>query len=91
MKQGDLLTSLAPFISVRSDGFLIRAYGESLDKDGNVVARAWCEAQVERGADFLDPADSAAAKYADLTSETNKRMGRKFRVTGFRWLNSKEI
>ena len=91
VKQGDLLTSLAPFISVRSDSFLIRAYGESLDKNGNVVARAWCEAQLERDADFLDPADAAATKYADLTSEINKRMGRKFRVTGFRWLNSKEI
>lgn len=91
VKQGDLLTPLAPFISVRSDAFLIRAYGESVDAIGIVIARAWCEARVERSAAFVDQSDPAETAYADLTSETNREMGRRFRLTGFRWLNGDEI
>lgn len=46
--QGDLLTSLAPILSPRSDTFRIRAYGEVLSPTGEVRGRAWCEAIVQR-------------------------------------------
>ena len=43
VKQADILTPIAPFISVRSDSFLVRTYGEAVDSSGNVTAKAWCE------------------------------------------------
>ena len=91
VKQGDILTSIAPVLSVRSDTFIIRAYGEALDIKGKVTARAWCEAVVERDRDYTNPADSMETLPANLTQATNKNFGRRFNVVSFRWLNSSEI
>jgi hypothetical protein len=46
--QSDLLKPIANTLSVRDDTFRIRAYGEALDAGGKVIARAWCEAVVQR-------------------------------------------
>jgi hypothetical protein len=46
--QADVLQSLGPALTARSDTFVIRGYGSSLDAAGNVVAEAWCEAVVQR-------------------------------------------
>jgi hypothetical protein len=91
VKQGDILTAIAPVLSARSDSFIIRAYGESLDSSGRVVAKAWCEAVVERTRDFIDPADEPHVMPDDLTSSTNRIFGRQFNIVSFRWLNPKEI
>ena len=89
VKHADILTPIAPWISVRSDSFTIRAYGESEDKAGNIT-RAWCEATVERSADYTDPADSRTVLPAAL-SPTNKTFGRRFHIVSFRWMNESEI
>jgi hypothetical protein len=90
VKQGDILTPIAPFISVRSDTFLIRAYGDCTDAAGNVLARAWCEAEVQRGHEFMDDADSPTTAEASLNS-TNRLLGRRCRIVSFRWLTPSEI
>ena len=46
--QADLLQYLAPALHYRSDTFTIRAYGESLDQNGEKIAEALCEATVQR-------------------------------------------
>ena len=90
--QGDLLDSLGPVIQVRSDYFRIRAVGEALSKDGkNVIARAVCEAFVQRTAAYLDGSDSAETTPADLKNPVNQTMGRKFEIVSFRWLGPTEI
>ncbi len=91
VKQGDILTPIAPVLSARSDSFIIRAYGESLDNSGQVVAKAWCEAVVERTRDYVDPADDSEVLPADLTSVANQTFGRQFKMVSFRWLNPTEI
>ena len=92
VKQGDLLTALGPLINVRGDTFVIRAYGDSRDTTGTkIVARAWCEAVVQRVPDFIDPADMAHVALSSLTSMTNKNFGRRFRVISFRFLAPQEI
>lgn len=48
LRQGDILAGLGASITARSDTFVVRAYGDSLDAGGNVLARAWCEAVVQR-------------------------------------------
>ncbi|BCX49046.1 hypothetical protein HAHE_29540 [Haloferula helveola] len=91
LTQGDLLRPLAPFITVRGDTFKIRAYGDSRDKSGKVIATAWCEVIAQRLPEFVDSTDAPETELAKLDSEANQRFGRRFVVTGFRWLNPQEI
>jgi hypothetical protein len=67
IRQADILRPIAPILSVRDDTFTIRAYGDSVDQNGNVIARAWCEAVVKRTRDFS--ADSDAADSVDSPGE----------------------
>ncbi len=88
LTQGDILQVLAPVLSARSDTFIIRAYGDSVDADGEVQARAWCEAVVQRVPQPLDPDESGlnpknAGKPGDF--------GRRFLIVSFRWLAPSEI
>ncbi|MEO0018385.1 MAG: hypothetical protein RLZZ522_1668, partial [Verrucomicrobiota bacterium] len=89
VKQADILTPIAPILSARSDSFLIRAYGEKTDASGKVIARAWCEAVVQRSASFIDPVDLPDKVYTSI-STINKTFGRRFEMVSFRWLNSSE-
>ena len=91
VKQADILTPIAPALSARSDTFLIRAHGEAVDHHGKVVARAWCEAVVERDRNFVDPADDVTTLPANLKNAVNKTFGRRFLITSFRWLSPREI
>lgn len=91
VKQGDILTPIAPILSARSDSFVIRAYGEAVGKDGEVLARAWCEATVERDKKFLDEADKPETAVGSLTSKANEAFGRRYHMTSFRWLHPDEV
>lgn len=94
--QADILMSLAPLIRVRSDTFRIRAYGESVNAKGVVLARAYCEAMVQRSPEYVDSSDLpeqevwSAAKENQL-SVTNQTFGRRYRIMSFRWLSQQEI
>ena len=90
VKQGDILTPIAPYLSARSDTFLIRAYGDSLDAGGKVVARAWCEAEIQRDGSFVDPADPVETA-TTLLKPVNKTFGRRYQMVSFRWLSESEI
>ncbi len=90
IRQADILRPIAPILTVRDDTFTIRAYGDSLDKNGNVVAQAWCEATVKRTREFCDPSD-AADSIDPPTYPMNITFGRKFEIISFRWLNPDEV
>ncbi len=103
IRQADLLRPLAPRLSARSDTFRIRAYGEALDKNGNVLAEAICEAVVQRMPEYLDPltdpdnnepwderTDELDSDSANLNT-TNEAFGRRYALISFRWLSSEEI
>jgi hypothetical protein len=89
--QADVLRQFAEQLTPRGDTFVIRTYGDALDKNGKVIARAWCEAVVQRTPDYMDKADENHTRAAELNSEANKRFGRSFQIYSFRWLNSSEI
>ena len=98
VKQADILTPIGPRLTVRSDSFRIRAYGEARDKNNNITAQAWCEATVQRTPDYLDPEDPSHAaenitgrSIPDLFRDVNKSFGRRFITTSFRWINPSEI
>ncbi|MGB6223382.1 hypothetical protein [Haloferula sp.] len=88
LTQGDVLQVLAPALSARSDSFIIRAYGETSNASGEVLARAWCEAVVQRTPIPVKP-DATGLNSADLGEAGD--FGRRFIVTGFRWLRPDEV
>ena len=100
--QSDLLRPIANTLSVRDDTFRIRAYGEALDPNGKVIARAWCEAVVQRAPEYCDTTNEAdvPSREMDVTgrfSDTDKltpinlRFGRRFHIESFRWLSGTEV
>ena len=75
-----IMTAIGPTLTVRSDTFRIRAYGEALNPVpepgqtvGKVEATAYCEAVVQR------------------TPQTMPGFGRRFVITYFRWLGPDDI
>ncbi|WP_367872136.1 hypothetical protein [Luteolibacter sp. Populi] len=93
LTQADVLQVIGPALSVRSDTFRIRAYGEATDAGtGLPVARAWCEAVVQRMPEYVvDEKDAATVRPASLQSEVNKTFGRRFAMVSFKWLSPNEI
>ncbi|MGJ8643870.1 MAG: hypothetical protein ACSHX9_10710 [Luteolibacter sp.] len=95
IRQADILKPLAPIISARDDTFTIRAYGDSRDKNDStkILAKAWCEVVVQRGSEYVDSSDAAGvAPFSPLmTSEANKRFGRRYEIVSFRWIREEEI
>lgn len=88
LTQADVLQVLGPALTARSDTFLVRAYGESRDAKGDVQARAWCEATVQRVPQPLDP-DELGLNPAD--PDSGRDFGRRFITASFRWLSPEEV
>jgi len=96
LSQGDILAAIGSSITVRSDTFVIRAYGEHREASGRVLASATCEAVIQRTTDYVDPTDPPEASPTGMEgiaiqSEINKRFGRQFKVVAFRWLPSEAV
>ena len=96
LSQGDLLTAIGPQIAVRSDSFVIRAYGDARDPSGKILAKTWCEAVIQRVPEFVDPADSPEAENgwpqaSSKLTATNSKFGRRMEIRSFRWLSSDEL
>jgi hypothetical protein len=78
----------------------VGGYGEARSKDGTqILARATCEAVVQRVPEYVDPAtdaannepwDEASATGATL-NPTNQTYGRRFTVVQMRWLSPNEL
>lgn len=59
--QMDVLNSVGPNLTPRSDTFTVRAYGEALDSMGNTIGRAWVEVVVQRTPYFMSPSTKGPA------------------------------
>ena len=66
--QMDVLNTVGPNLTARSDTFTIRAYGEALDNGGNTIGRAWIEVVVQRTTQLMLPSARGPAY-----DETNRR------------------
>jgi hypothetical protein len=88
--QGDVLQSLAPYMTVRSDTFTIRSYGECRSADGEITARAYAEAVVQRVPDPIEFSGGSRSNLEELARPTSP-FGRRFSLVAFRWLNPSEI
>ena len=93
------MTALAPFVNVRSDTFLIRAYGEVIDpvdeetfEESEPISQAWLEAVVQRFPEGLDRSDFSGIDDDDWVQMIDDpKLGRRFRVVSFRWLTEDEL
>ena len=74
--QMDVLNTVGPNLTARSDTFTVRAYGEALDNAGNTIGRAWVEVVVQRTTQFMLPS-ARGAPYEEL----NRRKSA-YRVNG---------
>ena len=88
LTQADLLQVIGPVLSARSDSFVIRAYGEVKNSTGDITARAWCEAIVQRTPEPIAPDNTGLNP--DL-SQPEGAFGRSFKVVSFRWLSGPEV
>jgi hypothetical protein len=85
MLQGDLLVPLAPVLYARSDTFIVRAYGETVNPaTGALEGRAWCEATMQR---FPEPFSGREDDYKN----GDPAFGRRFKMVSFRWLNEEDL
>ncbi|MDE0827551.1 MAG: hypothetical protein OSA48_12200, partial [Akkermansiaceae bacterium] len=89
LTQGDVLQVVGSTLTARSDTFMIRAYGESVDVEGNVQARAWCEATVQRTPEPINP--DAAGLNPAKSDPGEIDYGRRFRLVSFRWMSPEEV
>jgi hypothetical protein len=88
LTQGDVLQTLGPTLTARGDSFVIRAYGDALAPDGKVLARAWCEAEVQRTPVPIEPDKSGINP---KSSSGSRDFGRRFVMVSFRWLRPEEV
>ncbi|WOO41544.1 hypothetical protein [Rubellicoccus peritrichatus] len=104
LMQSDILQALSPVMTVRSDTFLIRSYGDVVDPiSSKVISKVWCEAIVQR---IPDPAisDSTLSNERNLFTggslfpedvidgaATNTFGSRRFELVAFRWMNETEL
>ncbi len=97
--QSDVLASLGNILTLRDDTFTVRSYGCVRSKNKAILAQAWCEAIVQRTAEYVDPgneatdtdAKKASARGTKPLSDLNKVMGRRFRIVSFKWLDAWDI
>ncbi|MCC5021470.1 MAG: hypothetical protein J6386_01030 [Candidatus Synoicihabitans palmerolidicus] len=95
----DLMTGLAPLVNVRSDTFVIRAYGEVLYPvtpddflNSAPVAKAWLEAVAQRFPEGVDVADFTRVEVTEWTQMVaDPRWGRRLRILSLRWLDEDEL
>jgi len=85
LTQAVLLNPLMPFLSVRSDTFVIRSYGEVLNPaTASTEGVAYCEAVLQRVPEKVDGTNV-------MTDTPAGNFGRKFQVVRFRWLTNDDL
>ena len=88
--QGDILQVIGSGLSARSDTFKVRSYGESRDINGKVLAKAWCEAVVQRTPEPVRP-DQVTGLNPRVPQDGEVNFGRRFQIVSFRWLHADEV
>jgi hypothetical protein len=96
LMQADVLQAIAPLLTVRGDTFVVRTYGDVTNPaSGSTtpVARAWCEAVVQRIPETVDSADNIIQPGSSVGPAYDAKypFGRRMKVVMFRWLSDAEV
>ena len=78
--QMDILNSVGPNLTARSDTFVVRAYGEALDDVGNVIGKAWVEVVVQRTVEYV--AMAVGRKYPEYAEPTRRKLNYRVNTSG---------
>ena len=70
--QMDVLNSVGPNLTARSDTFVVRAYGEAQDDAGNVIGKAWVEVVVQRSTEYM--AMGVGQRYPEFVEPTRRSL-----------------
>ena len=99
--QSDILAAIGSSLTIRSDTFTIRAYGDVSDKAGGPAAgTCWIEAVVQRVPEFMDKSQDADTAVGNTTNSfghntnllpVNINLGRRFVVLSVRILKPNEL
>ncbi len=90
LMQADILAKLGSVLTVRSDTFVVRAYGDVRDPiSEKIVSQAWCEAVVQRMPEPVNPNGTNLNDPAYWNADLD--LGRRFEIVQFRWLDRDEI
>lgn len=89
LSQPDLLAKFGSILTVRSDTFTVRFYGDALDPvSGKPLARAWGEATIQR---MIQPVEPSSLDAREPSEQTRDRFGRRYKITSMRWLTPDEV
>lgn len=89
--QYDILDIIGDKMTVRSDSYLIKAYGEALHPFSmKKIGCQYCEAVVQRVPEYIDADKNAPEDELDKLTTVNKRFGRRFKIISFRWLKERK-
>lgn len=91
LTQADILQKIGSILAARSDTFVIRCYGDSVDSKGKILARAWCEAIVQRTTQPIEADDEGLNPHQEIATHPKAALGRKFKILSVRWLNPDEV
>jgi hypothetical protein len=96
LMQADVLQAIAPLLTVRGDTFVVRTYGDVTNPatgSTTPVARAWCEAVVQRIPETVDSADDIIQPGSSVGPAHDPKypFGRRMKVVMFRWLSEDEV
>lgn len=89
LSQPDLLAKFGSILTVRSDTFIVRFYGDTLEPvTGKPLARVWGEATIQR---IIEPVEPSAQNAQEPSDPSRDRFGRRYTITNLRWLHSDDI
>jgi hypothetical protein len=99
--QSDILAAIGNSLTVRSDTFTIRAYGDVSDKAGGPAAgTCWIEAVVQRLPEFMDTSQESDTMVSSTVNglghnanllPVNINLGRRFVIISTRILKPSEL
>jgi hypothetical protein len=91
LMQQDIVQNFSAAMSARSDTFVVRTYGETVNPaTGTTSAKAWAEAVVQRIPEYINSSADSPDVYPPINSD-NLRFGRRFKVVAFRWLTPNDL
>ena len=93
LMQADVLSKIGGKLSARSDTFMIRSYGNSIEPfTGSSEAESYFELVVQRVPDYVDSSGNATPDTEpELLSPLNKEFGRRYEIVSHRWINKGDI
>ena len=78
--QMDVLNSVGPNLTARSDTFVVRAYGEAHDDTGNVIGKAWIEVVVQRTTEYV--AMAVGQKFPEYAELNRRKLAYRVNTSG---------